>query len=142
MLSAPPFYPLNIDKCSLATLTNISQIYYAKSLRLRAAETVPETFEGKKIGVHSWAVVRRLRHGGRGRGRRRHGEEKPLHRFLGGRALLISFISRSTSYAVLSRMKTKACKRNFSSFFLRARFITTLPFSLTTLPLNYIHGAN
>lgn len=65
MLSAPPFYPLNIDKCSLATLTNISQIYYAKSLRLRAAETVPETFEGKKIGVHSWAVVRRLRHGGR-----------------------------------------------------------------------------
>lgn len=34
MLSAPPFYPLNIDKCLLATLTNISQIYYAKSLRL------------------------------------------------------------------------------------------------------------
>lgn len=114
-----------------------------------APETVPRNFRGQKnwcsfMGSRASPSPRRKRKRKRKKKKKKTRRRKatppiPWKR-PGGRALLISFISRSTSYAVLSRMKTKACKRNFSSFFLR--FITTLPFSLTTPLLNYIHGAN
>ena len=107
-----PFYPLNIDKCFLATLTNISQIYYAKPPSAFAqldGSTFLKVSRAKNwcsfMGSRAWRTQSAAR-----KTRRR----KALPIFLGGRgtrALLISFISRSTSYAVLSRMKTKAGAR-------------------------------
>ena len=117
----------------------------AFGLRVARRLYVPESFESKKlVFFHGQSCVR-----GPSRRRGRHAGEKHF-RFSSGargtRALLISFISRSTSYAVLSRMKTKAGAKKllrgsghdliffFPTPSLRSPFITTLPFSLTTPP--------
>lgn len=77
-----------------------------------SSDYVPESFESKKLAFFRGQPCVPGRE-------RRHGTKKstpasPRSRWKPGRrALLISLISRSTSYAVLSRMKTKRGERNF-----------------------------